>query len=207
MRSLGTSCGDRRFVRQQRLTDLGDHLIEVRQPLDCIAQRILVRLGEVRADVRFGENEAMRWLEVAPPGSNARLYLVKEDDTMQSAGGIYSTASDMARWLTANLAAAHGVPTPIPADVIAATHRPVAAMEERFEMFRRTGYGLGWYSGEFGGETLYHSFGGFAGARAHVSFMPARDVGVAVLVYLVLGVIWLLPLRRFLIWMETGRWG
>jgi hypothetical protein len=25
-------------------------------------------------------------------------------------------------------------------------------------------------------------------------------------VYLVLGVAWLLPLRRFLIWMETGRW-
>ncbi len=25
-------------------------------------------------------------------------------------------------------------------------------------------------------------------------------------VYLVLGVIWLLPLKRFLIWMETGRW-
>lgn len=26
-------------------------------------------------------------------------------------------------------------------------------------------------------------------------------------VYILLGVIWLLPLRRFLIWMETGRWG
>ena len=26
------------------------------------------------------------------------------------------------------------------------------------------------------------------------------------IVYLVLGVAWLLPLRRFLIWMETGRW-
>lgn len=26
-------------------------------------------------------------------------------------------------------------------------------------------------------------------------------------VYLVLGVIWLLPLKRFLIWMETGRFG
>ncbi|MDT8279641.1 MAG: DUF2842 domain-containing protein, partial [Erythrobacter sp.] len=25
-------------------------------------------------------------------------------------------------------------------------------------------------------------------------------------VYVVLGLIWLLPLRRFLIWMETGRW-
>jgi Protein of unknown function (DUF2842) len=26
-------------------------------------------------------------------------------------------------------------------------------------------------------------------------------------IYVVLGVVWLLPLRRFLIWMETGRWG
>lgn len=26
------------------------------------------------------------------------------------------------------------------------------------------------------------------------------------LVYIVLGVVWLLPLRRFLLWMETGRW-
>ncbi len=26
-------------------------------------------------------------------------------------------------------------------------------------------------------------------------------------VYSVLGVVWLLPLRRYLIWMETGRWG
>ena len=25
-------------------------------------------------------------------------------------------------------------------------------------------------------------------------------------VYIVLGLAWLLPLRRFLIWMETGRW-
>lgn len=30
---------------------------------------------------------------------------------------------------------------------------------------------------------------------------------VQTLLYVVLGVVWLLPLRRFLIWMETGRWG
>ena len=29
---------------------------------------------------------------------------------------------------------------------------------------------------------------------------------VQTLIYCVLGVVWLLPLRRFLIWMETGRW-
>ncbi len=34
------------------------------------------KLGfEVRADIRFGENGEMRWLEVAPPGSTARLAL------------------------------------------------------------------------------------------------------------------------------------
>jgi len=27
------------------------------------------------------------------------------------------------------------------------------------------------------------------------------------LVYVFFGVVWLLPLRRFLIWMETGKWG
>jgi hypothetical protein len=30
---------------------------------------------------------------------------------------------------------------------------------------------------------------------------------VQAIAYVVLGTIWLLPLRRFLIWMETGRWG
>ena len=34
------------------------------------------KLGfEVRADTRFGERGEMRWLEVAPPGSRARLAL------------------------------------------------------------------------------------------------------------------------------------
>jgi hypothetical protein len=35
----------------------------------------------------------------------------------------------------------------------------------------------------------------------------ALPVLVQTLAYIVLGTIWLLPLRRFLIWMETGRWG
>ena len=34
------------------------------------------KLGfEVRNDMRFGEHDEMRWLEVAPPGSHARLAL------------------------------------------------------------------------------------------------------------------------------------
>ena len=34
------------------------------------------KLGfELRSDTRFGENDEMRWVEVAPPGSTARLAL------------------------------------------------------------------------------------------------------------------------------------
>ena len=38
----------------------------------------------------------------------------------------------------------------------------------------------------------------------HIAGWPAL---LQLPIYLVLGIIWLLPLRRFLIWMETGRWG
>jgi hypothetical protein len=43
-----------------------------------------------------------------------------------------------------------------------------------------------------------------AWASQWIERLPALAQGG---VYLVLGVAWLLPLRRFLIWMETGRWG
>ena len=44
-------------------------------------------------------------------------------------------------------------------------------------------------------------------ARYLPDLIGGWPVLVQTLVYVVLGVIWLLPLRRFLIWMETGRWG
>ncbi|HET6505626.1 MAG TPA: VOC family protein [Baekduia sp.] len=46
------------------------------------------KLGfEVRADVSFGENGANRWLEVAPPGSTARLALNPPMGPYQPGGG------------------------------------------------------------------------------------------------------------------------
>ena len=37
-------------------------------------------------------------------------------------------------------------------------------------------------------------------------FLNGWPVLAQVPVYLVLGIVWLVPLRRFMIWMETGRW-
>jgi len=115
------------------------------------------------------------------PGGPERLRLAKSDAILQSAGGIYSSANDMGRWVALQLAAERNLNgLALPASVVAGTHRPVARMDLRFGPFARTGYGLGWYSGDYRGETLYHSFGSFSGARAHTSFLPARDIGVAI---------------------------
>lgn len=43
-----------------------------------------------------------------------------------------------------------------------------------------------------------------ASASGWIGTLP---VIVQTVIYVVLGTVWLLPLRRFLIWMETGRWG
>lgn len=49
-------------------------------------------------------------------------------------------------------------------------------------------------------------YGGLV-ARYIAPLIAGWHVMLQLPVYIVLGVVWLLPLRRFLIWMETGRWG
>jgi len=47
----------------------------------------------------------------------------------------------------------------------------------------------------------------YVGLVAHLAgVIGALPVLAQMVAYIVLGTIWLLPLRRFLIWMETGRW-
>jgi CubicO group peptidase (beta-lactamase class C family) len=153
---------------------------------DILKEEVLgpLRLRQTLAD--GVERERARGLLAQPyfgagPSGPERLSLLKVERTMQSAGGMFSSANDLARWVALQLAAAKGVRRlALPADVVATTHRPISTMKLSFGPFSRTGYGLGWYSGDYRGEALFHSFGSYSGARAHVSFLPARDVGVAI---------------------------
>lgn len=43
-------------------------------------------------------------------------------------------------------------------------------------------------------------------ARYAPDLIGVWPIWVQTIIYLLLGLIWLLPLKRFLIWMETGRW-
>ncbi|MEV4420601.1 VOC family protein [Patulibacter sp. NPDC049589] len=57
------------------LTNIGVAMFTVADQDAAIAFYV-AKLGfELRADVRFGEHGEMRWVEVAPPGSVARLAL------------------------------------------------------------------------------------------------------------------------------------
>lgn len=54
------------------------------------------KLGfEIRADTRFGEHDEMRWLEVAPPGSHARLALNPPMGGAPGGGSIGVETSDV----------------------------------------------------------------------------------------------------------------
>jgi CubicO group peptidase (beta-lactamase class C family) len=154
---------------------------------DLMEEEVLRPLRLTESVVQGLERERRRAVFAAPyfsagPAGIERLALVKVDSTMQSAGGMFSSARDMARWTSVQLAAEKNAPgLAVPASVVVQTHRPAAKASGTFGPFARAAYGLGWYSGDYQGETLYHSFGGYTGARAHVSFMPGRDIGVAVM--------------------------
>jgi CubicO group peptidase (beta-lactamase class C family) len=117
------------------------------------------------------------------PGQPERSPLQKTDATMQSAGGLISTARDMALWLEAQINDGRvGGRQVFPLGLIASTHASQVAQDATFGPYVRTGYGLGWQVGRYGEDLLIHHFGNFSGSRAHVSFMPQRRLGVAVMV-------------------------
>ena len=135
-------------------------------------------------------SEAAAWGRAAPylpfgldgTGGPVRIYLEKDDTTMQAAGGMYATADDLARWVRLQLNGGRLDGEQVfPEAVIAATHRSHAEVDASFGPFSRGGYGLGWYVGDYNGDVFMHHFGGFGGFHAHVSFMPEHDLGVVVL--------------------------
>ena len=103
------------------------------------------------------------------------LPLSKADATMHAAGGVVSTAPDLARFLAAQLPG--GDSGGIPRALIARSQQPQVAVDAHYQDFARDGYAWGWYTGAYKGRRLLHHFGSFAGFHAHLSSMP--DAGLA----------------------------
>jgi CubicO group peptidase (beta-lactamase class C family) len=110
------------------------------------------------------------------------LYLVKSDATMHAAGGLVSTAPDLARFLIAQLSSGQlDGQQVIDAATLAQSQASQITLNEKYMDFPRTGYAWGWYTGEYKRRRLLHHFGGFAGFHAHLSFMPDENIGLVVL--------------------------
>ncbi|WP_100640677.1 serine hydrolase domain-containing protein [Alteromonas facilis] len=112
----------------------------------------------------------------------AALYLEKADNTMHAAGGMYATASDLGRFLIAQLN--YGVlngKQVYPADVIERSHVRQVTAEASYLDFKRDGYAWGWYTGNYKEQRMLHHFGAFSGTHAHLSFMPESKIGVVVI--------------------------
>jgi CubicO group peptidase (beta-lactamase class C family) len=129
-------------------------------------------------------SETREWPVAVPyvwDGAAMRPIPLKTDRTMHAAGGMLSSVRDLSRWLLVNLS--DGVldgRRVFPREAMREVHSPQIGLDRRFGRLRRFAYGLGWYFGEDDGEIVVHHFGGYSGAQAHVSFMPDRGIGVAV---------------------------
>lgn len=147
-------------------------------------QAIFQPLGMRHTTASVAQAEAAGWVLARPYAfAGARpadaLYLTKSDQTMHAAGGLLSTAPDLARFLIAQLSA--DVEGPIARAVIARSHQPHASLSSTYLDFDRSGYAWGWYTGTYKGRSMLHHFGGFAGFHAHLSFMPEERLALVVL--------------------------
>lgn len=111
-----------------------------------------------------------------------RVAYLKTDANMQAAGGLVSSARDMARWLQLQLNAGllDGRQV-IPAAAIAESQRIQAQTSRDQRGLRQIGYALGWQVLLRGNDTLLVHGGGFTGFATHVSFSLRRQVGVVVM--------------------------
>jgi CubicO group peptidase (beta-lactamase class C family) len=102
---------------------------------------------------------------------------------MQSAGGLVTSATDLSKWLQAqiNLGKINNKQV-FPAEVVKAAQTGVATYEKQSYPFTAGGkYGLGWNVSKYQNENIIYHFGGYPGFKAHTSFMPDKKIGLVIL--------------------------
>lgn len=151
---------------------------------EVVEREVLLPLGMTSTSAyrsRVPQDRIAQPYEMTPSGFEPRA-LAKQNNNMGPAGGHFSTATDLARLLVAEMNGGRvDGKACIPAEVIDATQRLHAVQDRKFSFYHRYGWGLGWDLGTFDGDTLLHRFGSFPGFWSHVSFMPRRHLGVVVL--------------------------
>jgi CubicO group peptidase (beta-lactamase class C family) len=122
--------------------------------------------------------------DAADAGKMVRSQLEKTDENMQSAGGIFTSISDLGRWLNLNMNGGKlDGKQVVPADLIRKAQTGYTTSTRNEPPFSGDGeYGLGWQIGKFRNDKVVYHHGGYPGYRSHVSFLPEKKIAVGVLV-------------------------
>ena len=122
--------------------------------------------------------------DAADAGKMVRSRLEKTDENMQSAGGIFTSISDLGRWLNLNMNGGKlDGKQVVPADLIRSAQTGYTKSTRNEPPFSGDGeYGLGWQIGTYRNEKVIYHHGGYPGYRSHVSFMPEKKIAIGVLV-------------------------
>ncbi len=150
---------------------------------DVVGEMVLQPLGMRATSARISSVPSYR---LAMPhdfvnGELARIPLLKSDRTMHAAGGHVTTPADLARFLVAQLNGGRvRGERGVPAAAVAEMRKQSVAQDRASAFVRRTGWGLGLDIASYDGMTVYQRHGGFSGYYSHLSFIPERGVGVAV---------------------------
>ncbi|MCW8127462.1 serine hydrolase [Microbulbifer halophilus] len=150
----------------------------------AVEAEVLAPLGMAQTTAQVSELAEER---IALPHNLAtatisRIPLLKADANLHAAGGHFSTASSLARFVAAHIAGGNMEGERfLPEAPLLLTQQRHSRQDRQFGDYHRTGWGYGWDIGDYEGEPLLHRFGAFSGYRTHMSFMPERDIGVVVL--------------------------
>lgn len=189
-----TTAHDKATYGQFAYSNVGYNLLsiwlEAKEKLpwqQLLQQEVFSPLGMRRSSAYVSEATTNDWALALPYSALSRdnrqpLALRKTDQTLHAAGGVLSTAPDLARFLIAQLEQGQlAGKTVLPADVVARAQQRQITTDSTYADFKRDGYAFGWYTGPYKGEAMLHHFGAYAGFHAHLSWIPAKRIGLVVL--------------------------
>jgi CubicO group peptidase (beta-lactamase class C family) len=155
---------------------------------DLAAEKLYRPLGMMSTSSRFGEYAAAKnraLLHVRSAGKWVAKN-VRDPDAQSPAGGVSSTAADLAVWMRLQLGGGkfNGKQI-VAANALAETHRPqiVSKPPSNPATDRASLYGLGWNVNydDKGRVRLGHSGAFDLGAATAIALLPAEDIGIVVL--------------------------
>ena len=155
---------------------------------DLLQEKVFAPLEMRHTTAYVSLAEKNKWKMAAPYDAFGekgltKISLTKKDNTMQSAGGVITTAADLSKWLQAqiNLGKIKNKQV-FPADVVKYAQTGIANYEKQSYPFTAGGkYALGWNVSNYQNENIIYHFGGYPGFKAHTSFMPGKKIGLVIL--------------------------